>query len=147
LDKFKIDPAILAGSHALVSLKLCDARLQDDARFPWIVLVPRRIGARELDHLRNGDRAQLIEEMILAGGAARAIGAAMGRPVDKINSASLGNVTPQLHAHVVGRRTDDDCWPHPVWGWGEPKTYNVVTLKLAIEAARGILAAAASLGG
>lgn len=143
MDKFKIDPAILAGSHALATLKLCEARLQDDARFPWVVLVPRRIGARELEHLKTGDRAQLMEEMIVAGAAVRAVGAAMGRPIDKINAAALGNVTPQLHAHVVGRRTDDDCWPHPVWGWGEPRAYNPVTLKLAVEAAQGILAAAA----
>jgi diadenosine tetraphosphate (Ap4A) HIT family hydrolase len=146
LDKFRIDPAILAGSHALVSLKLCDARLQDDARFPWVVLVPRRIGARELEHLRNGDRAQLMEEVILAGAAVRAVGAAMGRRIDKLNVGALGNVTPQLHAHVVGRRTDDDCWPHPVWGWGEIKAYNSVTLKLAIEAAQGILGASAQGG-
>lgn len=146
MDKFRIDPAIMAGSHALVSLKLCDARLQDDARFPWVVLVPRRIGARELEHLRNGDRAQLMEEMIVAGAAVRAVGAALGRPIDKLNMGALGNVTPQLHAHVVGRRTDDDCWPHPVWGWGNPKTYNSVTLKLAIEAALGMLGAAGQAG-
>jgi diadenosine tetraphosphate (Ap4A) HIT family hydrolase len=144
LDKFRIDPAIVAGSHTLVSLKLCDARLQNDARFPWIVLVPRRVGARELEHLRNGDRAQLIEEIILAGAAVRAVGAALGRPIDKLNSGALGNVTPQLHAHVVGRRTDDACWPHPVWGWGEPKPYEPAALQLALEAATGILGSAAA---
>jgi diadenosine tetraphosphate (Ap4A) HIT family hydrolase len=143
LDKFRIDPAILAGSHTLVSLKLCDARLQNDARFPWIVLVPRRVGARELEHLRNGDRAQLMEEIILAGAAVRAVGAALARPIDKLNAGALGNVTPQLHAHVVGRRTDDECWPHPVWGWGEPKAYDPATLKLACEAASVILGSAA----
>lgn len=142
MDKFRIDPAILAGSHALVALKLCDARLQNDSRFPWIVLVPRRVGARELEHLRNGDRAQLMEEIILAGAAVRAVGAAMGRPIDKLNAGALGNVTPQLHAHVVGRRTDDACWPHPVWGWGEIKPYNSVTLDLAVDAAKGILGSA-----
>jgi diadenosine tetraphosphate (Ap4A) HIT family hydrolase len=144
LDKFRIDPAILAGSHALVGLKLCDARLQNDARFPWIVLVPRRVGARELEHLKNGDRAQLMDEIVLAGSAVRAVGAAMGRPIDKLNAGALGNVTPQLHAHVVGRRTDDECWPHPVWGWGEPKSYDPAALSLAVEAATGILAAAAA---
>ncbi|MEI9964521.1 MAG: HIT domain-containing protein [Caulobacteraceae bacterium] len=41
----------------------------------------------------------------------RAIGAALGRPVEKLNVGALGNVTPQLHVHVVGRRADDAAWP------------------------------------
>ena len=38
---------------------------------------------------------------------------------DKINTAALGNMVPQLHIHVVARRKDDDAWPGPVWGVGE----------------------------
>jgi hypothetical protein len=41
---------------------------------------------------------------------------AAGRPVDKLNTAALGNVTRQLHVHVVGRRRDDGLWPDPIWG-------------------------------
>ena len=41
---FSLDPAFLATSDALASLALCEARLQLDARFPWIVLIPRLAG-------------------------------------------------------------------------------------------------------
>ena len=146
MQKFVIDPAIDAVTHALAPLKLCEARLMDDARYPWIVLVPRRTGARELEHLKPADRAQLMEEIVLAGAAVRALGAAAGRPVEKINAGSLGNVTPQLHVHVIGRRPDDASWPGPVWGHGEPEPYAKARLAAAIDAARaafGVLAVSA----
>jgi diadenosine tetraphosphate (Ap4A) HIT family hydrolase len=139
LDRFRLAPAFLETSEPLASLRLCEARLQADSRFPWIVLIPRRAGARELEHLTNGDRAQLIDEIIAAGAAVRAIGAALGRPVEKLNVGQLGNVTPQLHVHVVGRRADDGCWPGPVWGQGEPAPYDERALQAAKAAALIVL--------
>ena len=35
---------------------------------------------------------------------------------DKVNFAGLGNVVPQMHLHIIGRREGDHCWPQPVWG-------------------------------
>ena len=136
MSKFSVDPAILAVSHPLAMLKLSEARIMDDARFPWVVLVPRRAAARELDHLSPNDRLTLMEEMVAAGAAVRAIGAGLGRPVEKLNVGALGNVTPQLHIHVVGRRADDPCWPGPVWGQGAAKTFTPQALAEAIESAR-----------
>ncbi len=144
MQKFSVDPAIAAVSHALGPLKLCEARLMDDARYPWIVLVPRRPGARELEHLKPADRAQLMEEIVLAGAAVRAMGAAAGRPVEKINAGSLGNVTPQLHVHVIGRRADDVAWPGPVWGHGERAPYSPKGLDAAQDAGRPVLELAAT---
>ena len=135
MEKFSLASDFLSTSEPLISLKLCEARLQADARYPWIVLVPRRMGARELEHITNGDRAQLMEEIIVAGAAVRAIGAAIGRPVEKLNVGSLGNVTSQLHVHVVGRRADDAAWPGPVWGQGKAVPYDDRTLTAAIDAA------------
>lgn len=139
MDKFALASAFLTTSEPLASLKLCEARLQADARFAWIVLIPRRAGARELEHIGNGDRAQLMEEIIAAGAAVRAIGAAIGRPVEKLNVGQIGIKTPQLHIHVVGRRTDDDCWPEPVWGRGEAVAYDEKTLAAARAAALAVL--------
>lgn len=137
--KFAVDPAILSTSEFLGGLRLCEARLQADSRFPWVVLVPRRIGARELEHLSPADRARLMEEIILAGAAVRAIGAALGKPVEKLNVGALGNITPQLHVHVVGRRPDDPAWPGPVWGFGEPKPYLEARIAQARSAAADLL--------
>lgn len=35
---------------------------------------------------------------------------------DKLNLASLGNVTPHLHWHVIPRFRDDPHFPNPIWG-------------------------------
>lgn len=132
---FAVPAAIAATSEALVSLALCEARLQLDARYPWIVLVPRREGVTEIEQLSPADRALLIEESVLAGVAVRAIGEAIGRPIDKLNIASLGNVTSSLHVHVMGRRADDFSWPSPAWGLGEPSPWPPEALALARAAA------------
>lgn len=131
MAEFVLDPRIAASSHALGSLELCDLRLQDDARFPWLVLAPRRAGAVELSDLSLSDQTQLLLEIALAGQLARALGAAWSRPVEKLNIANLGNVTPQLHWHVVGRRSDDPCWPGPVWGQGTPASLTIKTVEKA----------------
>ena len=141
MEKFKVADPIAASSEPLISLKLCEARLQADARWPWIVLVPRRPGARELEHLNAADRAVLMEEIVAAGSAVRAMGSAIGRPVEKLNLGALGNTTPQLHAHVVGRRADDAAWPGPVWGVGTAAPYEDVALERARAAALDILRA------
>jgi diadenosine tetraphosphate (Ap4A) HIT family hydrolase len=132
---FALDPAFAATSEPLGSLELSEARLQNDARFPWIVLIPRIAGAVELDDLDVGQRERLLGEIVDAGRAVRAIGAALGRPVTKLNVGQLGNVTRQLHVHVVGRRADDPCWPGPVWGQGKPEPYAPASLALARAAA------------
>lgn len=132
---FVVPPAIASTSSPLVSLELCEARLQLDARYPWIVLVPRRQGVTEIEQLSAPERALLIEEAVLAGEAVRAMGEAIGRPIEKLNIASLGNVTSFLHLHVLGRRADDFCWPSPVWGLGEPWPWEPGPLALAQAAA------------
>jgi len=134
---FALDPAFSATSHLLTDLDLCQARLQDDARYPWIVLIPRRAHMRELEDLSLQDRSRLMDEVLAAGRAVRALGEASGRPVEKLNVAALGNVTPQLHVHVVGRRADDPAWPDPVWGRGGVLTYAPEDLAAAVVAARG----------
>jgi diadenosine tetraphosphate (Ap4A) HIT family hydrolase len=65
----------------------------------------------------------ISEEAAVAASAVRGLGEALGRPVGKINVAALGNVVPQLHVHVVGRRADDPAWPGPVWGFGVAEPY------------------------
>src|SRR5271155_5034048 len=91
VEKFAVSAAILSTSEPLLSLTLCEARLQADARWPWLVLIPPPAGAKEIEHLSAADRAVLIEEATLAGAAVRAIGSALGRPVEKLNLGALGN--------------------------------------------------------
>lgn len=139
MAEFQLDRAFLNTSEPVASLKLCEVRLQNDARWPWLVLIPRRNGAREVDHLSPADRAQLSEEVGLASAAVRAMGAALGRPVETLNVAKIGNLTPQLHMHVVGRRPDDPLWPKPVWGAEGAIAYRAEALERALDAARTAL--------
>jgi len=64
-----------------------------------------------------------MDEIVRAGALVRSLAEAAGRPVQKLNVAALGNVTAQLHIHVVGRRHDDGQWPDPVWGRGSAVPY------------------------
>lgn len=132
---FALDPAFEATSTPLTRLALSEARLQTDARWPWIVLIPRRGGLVEIEDLAAQDRLLLLDEIILAGAAVRAIGAALGRPVEKLNVGALGNITRQLHVHVVGRRSGDPAWPGPVWGFGPASPLTAEALETATSAA------------
>jgi len=134
--EFRLDPRIAASSHAIAMLDLCELRLQDDGRFPWVVLSPRRVGAVELADLAYAEQCKLLVEIDLAGRLVRTLGQAWSRPVQKLNIANLGNVTPQLHWHIVGRRSDDPCWPGPVWGQGTPEPLG----REAVETVRTIFA-------
>ncbi|HEX8570140.1 MAG TPA: HIT domain-containing protein [Caulobacteraceae bacterium] len=134
-DDIHIDERLLVSSDGLADLALCHARLQLDARWPWIVLIPRRAGLTELEQLAPADREVLFEEIAAAGAAVRAVGAALDVAVDKLNIGALGNVVPQLHLHVIGRRRDDPAWPGPVWGFGDPEPYSAAALERARAAA------------
>ncbi len=136
---FEIDPAFLATSEAVGDLALCHVRLQSDARFPWLILIPKVAAVRELEDLARGERDVLMEEILRAGPAVRAAAEALGRPASKLNIAQLGNVTPQLHIHVIARRSDDAAWPQPVWGVGMAEAYTPAALDAAMTAVRGAL--------
>jgi len=133
---FKADPAFDAGSVMVCDWPLCQLRLQDDARYPWLILIPRRAGLHEIEDLTPAERATLMDEVVRAGEMVRELGRAAGRPVQKLNVAALGNVTAQLHVHVVGRRHDDGQWPDPVWGRGASEPYGANGLQAAVSRIR-----------
>lgn len=133
MTDFRPDPAFAAGSVGVTDWPLCHVRLQDDARFPWLILIPRVAGAVEIEDLTPEQRALLIEETVRAGAVVRRIGARTGRPIDKLNVGALGNVTAQLHVHVLGRRRDDGLWPDPVWGRGGAVSYSSVAMVEAMD--------------
>ena len=67
---FELHPAFPPTSEALGDLPLCHVRLQADARWPWLVLIPRLAGARELEDLAEPDRGRAMAEIVAAGAAA-----------------------------------------------------------------------------
>ena len=108
---YALHPQLAADTHPLASLELCDLRLMDDGNYPWLVLVPRVPGARELYDLSQPQRHLLGDEIERTE---RLLQDAF-QPY-KLNVAALGNLVPQLHVHVIARFEDDPAWPAPVWG-------------------------------
>lgn len=106
---FELFPA-LAEDEFIIDLELCNVRLENNRLYPWILLIPRREGARNMLFLSMDDRLQLMREIALAERAMAGL-----FPCDQINVAMIGNLTPQLHAHVLCRRTCDPEWPDTVW--------------------------------
>ena len=135
-----LDERIAGTSLEVCDLELCHVRLQDDARWPWLVLIPRLPGLSELEDLPAADRARLTEEIVRAGAAVRAAGGAAGVAVDKLNVGALGNIVPQLHVHVVGRRREGDpAGAGPVWGVGLAQAWPEREREKALAAARAAL--------
>ncbi|SEM18250.1 Diadenosine tetraphosphate (Ap4A) hydrolase [Luteibacter sp. UNCMF331Sha3.1] len=115
---FDLDPRLAGDTFVVGDLPLCRVLLMRDARYAWLVLVPRRAGLTEVADLPAEDRATLWREVDRAAEALRAVA-----PCDKINIGALGNVVRQLHVHVVARVEGDAAWPGPVWGFGVAEPY------------------------
>ncbi|AIF48582.1 HIT domain-containing protein [Dyella japonica] len=132
---FVLDARLKNDTRHVVSLDLCDVLLMNDARFPWLVLVPRQLDRVEICDLSADDQALLWREVNRASQALRTT-----EPFDKLNLGALGNIVRQLHVHVVGRREGDAAWPGPVWGSGTAVPYGEETLASLLQALRRSLA-------
>lgn len=115
---FTLDPRLAADTVPVIDLPLCRVCLMNDARFAWLILVPRRRDVTEIDQLTDTEQAMLWSETTQAMSALRTIA-----DPDKLNIGALGNVVRQLHMHVVARRGGDAAWPGPVWGSGTATPY------------------------
>ncbi len=131
---FPLDPRLAADTHPIGDLPLSRLLLMDDARFPWLILVPRIAGARELIDLDEADRRALLTEITAVGRAFESF----VQP-DKLNIAALGNIVSQLHVHLVARFRTDAAWPQPVWGHGERIPYAVAARNARIAELRDAL--------
>ncbi|NWH08771.1 MAG: HIT domain-containing protein [Alphaproteobacteria bacterium] len=111
VSDFTLDHRLQGDTAFVKDLGLCRVLLMDDARFPWLILVPRIEGAVEWFALSPAEQAQTLSEVSASAAMLKRVTGA-----DKINIGALGNVVPQLHIHVVARRVGDAAWPGPVWG-------------------------------
>jgi diadenosine tetraphosphate (Ap4A) HIT family hydrolase len=118
LVAFELNERLRADSVPVVTLGLCQLRLMDDRRWPWLLLVPQRPDIEELFELRSLDQALLTFECNLVAEALKKITGAT-----KVNVGALGNIVRQLHVHVIARHENDPNWPGPVWGYGTREPY------------------------
>jgi len=92
-----------------------DGRLRavyvDEPGYPGFCRVIWGAHVKEMSDLSDGDRSHLMRIVF----AVEAVLREVLRP-EKINLASLGNLTPHLHWHVIPRFRDDPHFPNPIWG-------------------------------
>ncbi len=81
-----------------------------DANYPGFCRVIWNAHVREMSELSAEDRALLNDAVYQVEMAVREV-----MDPDKVNLASLGNVVPHLHWHVIPRYVDDVHFPNPVW--------------------------------
>lgn len=106
---FEIHPK-LASKSFITDLPLCRVFMEDEKNYPWVFLVPRRHEVSRIIDLTKADQLQLLEELEL-------VQTVLWEEFEltQLNVAALGNRVPQLHVHVIGRKTTDPAWPGTVW--------------------------------
>lgn len=82
----------------------------DDAAYPGFCRVIWNAHVKEMSDLAAPERAYVNEAVHQVELALRGV----MQPA-KINLASLGNMVPHLHWHVIPRFEDDAQFPSPVW--------------------------------
>jgi len=82
----------------------------DDADYPGFCRVILNAHVREMTDLPAADRRRLMDVVF----AVEAVVRSVFDPV-KINLASLGNLVPHLHWHVIPRFADDRHFPDAIW--------------------------------
>lgn len=115
---FELNRRLNADTTPLMWLGLCELRIMDDRRWPWLILVPQRAGIEEIHDLTPLDQTMLVFETNLVAQELKNI-----TGCSKINIGALGNVVRQLHIHIVARNEGDPGWPGPVWGHGVREPY------------------------
>jgi diadenosine tetraphosphate (Ap4A) HIT family hydrolase len=108
---FDLDSRLARDSFDVTNLALCNVRLMDNKKFPWVILVPRVENASEWIDLDREQQHQLSDEIAIVSHILQAL-----VTPEKLNIATLGNQVSQLHIHMIARYKADKAWPNPVWG-------------------------------
>jgi diadenosine tetraphosphate (Ap4A) HIT family hydrolase len=101
--------------------------LIDDALYPGFCRVIWHDHVKEVTDLNELDRMLLMDVLWQVEQVLREV-----MQPEKINLASLGNVVPHLHWHLIPRYTDDAHFPAPVWAEAKRQP-SAVSLKVRVE--------------
>ena len=112
---FELVPGLAAKDY-ITDLKLCRVLFEDNKYYPWIFLVPMKENTKNMTNLTMEERFQLMREIALAEKVMLKL-----FPCDQDNVAMIGNMTPQLHVHIVCRKKGDPDWPGTVWNSASAK--------------------------
>lgn len=130
---FELVPGLAKKDH-IIDLKLCTVLFENNAYYPWVFLVPKRENVKNMTFLSMEDRLQLMKEMALVEEVM-----VENFEHNQTNVAMIGNMTPQLHVHILCRKEGDPDWPTTVWNnhktpySDEDKAATIKKIKTAIE--------------
>lgn len=110
MDQPAIHAQLLADCHHLGTTATSELLLNRNAALPWFILVPDTRLQDVLDLSEEHRQAVLDDCAAVSAFIKQVLG------YQKVNFAGLGNVVPDMHLHIIGRREGDACWPQPVWG-------------------------------
>ena len=119
---FKVDNKFLKSSHHVTNLKLCSVRLNDNSKFPWIILIPKRKNITDMSNLNFKDQILLMKEIVYVSKIMKKL-----FKTSKLNVEKIGNIVSQLHIHIIARSKKDSSWPLSVWVV-KGKNYSKVSL-------------------
>ena len=107
---FKLHKKFLKSSHHITDLQLCNIRLNDNSKFPWLILIPKRNKITDISDLNSKDQILLIKEIVYVSKIMKRL-----FKTSKLNVEKIGNIVPQLHIHIIARSKKDGSWPLSVW--------------------------------
>lgn len=132
---FALHRQLSADTYEIGDWPLCRLLRMNDSNYPWLILVPKVAGIREIIDLDEDDQQRLMREI---GRASRALRSLV--VPDKLNVAALGNAVPQLHVHIIARFTTDSAWPRPIWGVNPPAPFGAAEAEAEVARLRTALA-------
>ena len=127
---FKLHKKFLKSSHHITDLQLCNIRLNDNSKFPWLILIPKRNKITDMSDLNSKDQIQLIKEIVFVSKIMKKL-----FKTSKLNVEKVGNIVPQLHIHIIARYKKDSSWPLSVWVV-KSKCYSTKVLKEVVNKIR-----------
>jgi diadenosine tetraphosphate (Ap4A) HIT family hydrolase len=128
MSDFILHSKLAADTFEVLSLKVSQLLLMNDARYPWLILVPEVSDMRDLHNLSTKQYHSVTQEIAQVSKVLESVTQA-----HKMNVGALGNMVPQLHIHIIARQTNDAAWPAPVWGVGEAQPYSQDAAKILVQ--------------
>lgn len=101
---------LLDDCHHMGRVGECELFLARNAALPWFIVYPDT----ELQDVLDLPTETLHTVLAQCAKVSEFLKLTLG--YSKVNFAGLGNVFPDMHLHIVGRREGDACWPQPIWG-------------------------------
>lgn len=128
---FQLDPQLERDTAPIADWHLCQVRLMNDSRYPWVILIPKVPDMTEIHELAKEQQHLLLDESVRLSKALDQL-----FTPHKLNVAALGNMVRQLHIHHIVRFEGDASFPKPVWGVGDAVPYDADALHEIVSGLR-----------